>query len=192
VVVEIWQLGETVGLCQRTEVLVDLVADVGLALERDHAAFYASLASTAKRYVQFDLTPDNQQDVLYLGELWIGQALTLSRGPSYPLRLPRRAPQIRVPRAFGGTAVYGLGGHPVTAAALAFQWLRAAEFTQHWHELFMRSRAGAPVVVVPDSSSPEVVLGLWPGEMGDVRHLTTARDVGEVVIEPLPFPTVVG
>lgn len=125
-----------------------------------------------------------------MGEVVLGEALTLARGPLYPFRRTSRAPQIRIARQVGGPAIVGHGTMEQRTIPLSFR-CRAAQRSEFLNEVFRRSMTGAPGVIVPNTDHPEVHFGVLSEEYPEEWPAKNYLDYS-TTLEELAFPLVTG
>jgi hypothetical protein len=157
-------------------------------------AFYGVLGSKVyRRYwrLRFGGTNTSTSGAIYVGEGVLSQSFTLARGPDYPIRLRYRTPQVRVPNPYGAGGAYGMARLPTIGVGLDFRQDESSA-REFFHEVFLRSIAGTPLVVVPDTNDSAITYGRIPDAYELQRVLTTWRQLGAIDIEPMPMPMIVG
>lgn len=154
-------------------------------------SMYVSFSTIYARYwrVKFTGTNSTASGPIWIGELVLGDAQTLSTGPLYPMSVGYRDYQIRVPMRWGDQA-YGLGQAFTRSLPLNLQ---ATSMTNRLEilEVFERSRGGHPLVIVPHNadSHTDVIYGRLAT---DLPHDWLTRSIAKITtsVEELPFPFV--
>lgn len=140
------------------------------------------------RYLRILFTGTQSSSATWLGEVTVGRALRMATGPLYPFSLNHLDTQIRVAMRWG-TQAYGLGQAAVQTFPFTLQPTTVAQWNEYLREVFIRSRGGIPVTVVPHDASgfTDVIYGRLATEL---PHEWGAPTVSKVsgTIEELPFP----
>lgn len=156
-------------------------------------SFYATFSEVFERYWRFAFTgtQSDRSGAIWIGEWVLGEHLTLSRGPLYPMSLPHSDPQIQVSLRVGAPGTYRVSQFYQRTFPIAFQAENMTQRLQILREVFDRSLGGRPLVVVPHDadSFTEVIMGkLAPG----LPHEWTTRNVLKMETEftEMAFPLI--
>lgn len=131
-------------------------------------SFYTTFAEVFRRYWRFAFTgtQSDRSGPTFIGEWVLGEHLTLSKGPAYPMQLPHSDPQIRIAKRVGAPTTYQLSQFNQRTFPVSFRAENMTQRLEILQEVFERSRGGKPLVVVPHhtDSFTEVLYGkLAPG-----------------------------
>ena len=123
-------------------------------------AFYSTFTAFEARYVRLllDGRPDTG-DLMYVGELVVGQAIDLLRNPAWGGSLKWTERQARYESAVGDEWVHLHGARPQRTLALEMLMVEQDEYEQVRDAIFRGSRGGANLIVVaPYEMDPTVVI----------------------------------
>lgn len=155
--------------------------------------FYATFAAQTYRYYRLKFVGTNTgSGIIYVGEWWLGNPLTLQQPPDFPINVPMRDAQVRgASTPWGGVYSVGVGpaGRPSRGLELSFRQHSDAAVTEFIEEIYLRSSGGFPLVVVPDTNKPDVYLGKIPPDVQLQRTFLSVYD-DRLVIEPMLFPLI--
>ena len=154
-------------------------------------AFYSLLAAAvAKRYWRVRITDSIAREPIYIGELVIGAAVTLTASPNYPLPVAEAYRHQRAQTALGRRYVLQRVTQPARVATLDYEGLSAAQGRELRRLVYLASVGDLyPCVVIPQDDDAERVYHgrLATDEHEEQTEFLTYRRVRLVVSEQ-PFP----
>lgn len=157
-------------------------------------SFYTKLSAVVyRRYwrVLFTGTQSTRSGAIYIGELYLGEILTLATGAAYSLNLTPSDPRITIPRRVGAPAYYQLSQFEQRTCPITFRCETYARQLEVMNEVFLRCRGGAPLVCVPHDSDSftDVYYGCLSGDLPkswQTKNYVTLQ----TQVEELAFPLV--
>lgn len=130
----------------------------------------------------------------WIGELVVGQTITLSRRQDWGQEHVHVRPQLRSPAETGDMRAYLLSSSGSQGIRLAFHWNDETSFEEFRDLVMARSANGAyPIIVIPDDADPDVIVYGRPGLTWGYRHGPPLNRRNGAILEvlPLAFPTFV-
>jgi hypothetical protein len=130
-----------------------------------------------------------RQEVPYIGELVVGQALELARNPDYPFTIEYIEPNARMSAANGAQWVLPRGSWPTRKVTMSFAYGTDAQYQEARDQLYTMSRGGAyPLVLLPtETDSGEAIFGRLE-DVTTFRRDSFAQRMAEFIVVEEPFP----
>ncbi len=156
-----------------------------------HPTMYTTFNVAYDRYWRLLTTADPPTDAIWLGELVLGEAVTMLREQNYGQTTSGVSAQDRSSNEIGPLQAFVRTERDRREVELQFRYTSAASFNQR-EELLARSRNGAyPFVLILDSSdATSAMMVRVPPRQAHQRSLTLLRDAS-ITTEEMPFPVVI-
>lgn len=155
-------------------------------------SFYALLAAPVyARYFTFYLTylVGANSVIPEIGELVIGQTYALTVPPEYGAEIGYMRDDVATDTGVGELAVYARSAQTRRTLGLKFHFETETRMRAARDEVFRRSGGRLnPIVVIPDTTLPDVIFGRLDRTWKVTRTLTTYYDQNDLQISELPFP----
>ena len=162
-------------------------------LSMTHPAFYGTLSSAIDhRYWQIRIThsASTPTETVWIGEVVIGLATTLTRPQDLGQELRIVADNVRASTPYGNTRVHRVGQRARRILGMSFNYFTSSEYEQARQEVFERSFGSAfPIVIVPDDTGPVVIHGRIDDQWAVRQSLGTHFTDNDLVVIEDGFPT---
>lgn len=154
-------------------------------------SFYTTITTSAHRYWRLRFFGTNHE-AIRIGEAVIGQYRTMTRKMSDAgIDMQYVENDNAAESETGELLVVSRADHERRIIGLEFDFTSHAEFEEGRDEVFRRSRGRAhPLIVVPDSSRPDVIFGHIENRWKARRVLDTLYRENVLYITEAPFPIV--
>lgn len=151
-------------------------------------SFYASLGTPVdERYGRIKF-PGTAQGLITVGEAIIAQALSLQEPENWPIELTFQDPDVYMATETGDAWVYSKTYHPLRQLGMSFEFASHAAHEEARDEIFIRSRGRkTPMVIVPDTTRPEVILGRIDRSYRVARKFVNFYGENDLMLAELPF-----
>jgi hypothetical protein len=148
-------------------------------------------AKIYKRYWQLTLLPGNSPAIAVpeIGELVIGQAYALAQAPTYGAELGFIRDDVATETGLGEAHVYGRGTQPRRTLGLKFRFDSETKYRDARDEIFRRCGGRVnPLVIVPDTTLPDVIYGRIDRSWKVTRSLVSYYDQNDLSVAESAFP----
>ena len=152
-------------------------------------SFYTTFPVVYYRYWRTQFA-DTNTAAIFASEWVLGDALSLARGFNAPYKRTFVDPRITIAKPVGAPAVVSRGTFEQRTLPLSFRVPRSGR-AEFFNEVWLRSKGGAPIVVVPYSGDPDVILGVLSGELPEEWPHHTYLDY-TTSIEEMGLPLITG
>jgi hypothetical protein len=157
-----------------------------------HPAFYGLLpALIYRRYWNFETTPAStgMSALPELGEVVIGQTYALTQAPTYGVELGFIRDDVATETGLGEQHVYGRAKHPRRTVGLKFRFDSETKYRAARDEIYRRCGGRVnPLVIVPDTTLPDVIYGRIDRSWKVTRSLVAYYDNNDLTVAESAFP----
>lgn len=151
-------------------------------------SFYSWLATPSDdRYGRIRF-PGTALDLITIGEGFVGQALSLQEPENWPIEMKEIEPDVHMETETGDAWVYTKTYHNRRALGMSFEFATHVAQEEARDEVFRRSRGRkTPMVIVPDTTRPEVILGRITRDWRVLRKFLEFYGDNDLTLAELPF-----